>query len=177
MEKLFTNLNDMQYSELKILSYHKFSEEDNDYVFSRTYKQFRNDLSRFDFDMITIDDGDKSIMKACKIMEEMNHRAKIFVPSALIGTPGYCTWDDLWHLSRRHDIGNHSHEHVKLTELPEDQVRWNIKTCSDMIREHTNTIPRFFVPPWNQRNSIVERVAAEFNLILLKDRVNMRNDS
>jgi peptidoglycan/xylan/chitin deacetylase (PgdA/CDA1 family) len=162
---------------LTVLSYHNFTAEDSDYPFSRTYKQFQHDLNTKDFDWITIDDGHESIIKACKMMEEKNFRAKLFISTALIGTSGYCTWDQLWHLSRVHDIENHSHEHVKLTELDVDVMHNQISMANDLIKQFTGRKPRYFVPPWNQRNGIIEAAAHALGLQLVHSRTDIKNDS
>lgn len=167
----------MNHSELIILSYHVFGNEESDYPFSRTYKQFQHDLDTRDFDWITIDDAHLSVMKACKMMEEKNHRAKVFVPTSLVGQTGYCDWDQLWRISRLHDICNHSHEHVRLTTLSNEQIIYNLQTANELIKQNIGIYPRYFVPPWNTFNEEVEKIAADMNLILLSNRVTMKNDS
>jgi peptidoglycan/xylan/chitin deacetylase (PgdA/CDA1 family) len=162
---------------LIVLSYHQFTPEDNPYAFSRTYKQFQNDLNTKDFDWITMDDGHQSIIKACKMMEAKNMRAKIFVSSSLIGMEGYCTWDDLWRLAKCHDIENHSHVHVKLTTLKADEIYTQIKMCNDEIKKHIGRTPRYFVAPWNQYDDRIIKIATHLGLQIVKDRTDIRNDS
>jgi peptidoglycan/xylan/chitin deacetylase (PgdA/CDA1 family) len=162
---------------LRILSYHRFGERESEYAFSRTYKQFAHDLGTKDFDWITMDDGHKTIVKACEMMREKNFRAKLFISTALVGTKGYCSWDDLWRLSRHHDIENHSHEHVILTRLQEEEIRFNIEKANIDIKHHTGARPRYFVPPWNQSNDVVLKVATALGLQLVHSRVDIRNDS
>jgi peptidoglycan/xylan/chitin deacetylase (PgdA/CDA1 family) len=164
-------------TKLIVLSYHRFTEEDNDYVFSRTYKQFASDIIHKDFDWITIDDGHSSILKACEMMKEKNIRAKLFIATSLIGKPGYCTWEDVWRLSRFHDIGNHSHSHERLTELSEEDIFKNIWRASLLIKKHTFLMPRYFVPPYNNTNHIVEGIALQLGLTLIKDRIEIKNNS
>lgn len=172
-----SNYNNMFNVNLTVLSYHNFYESENEYPFSRTYKQFQHDLDTKDFDWITIDDGHESIIKACKMMEEKNFRAKLFISTALIDTPGYCTWGQLWHLSRVHDIENHSHEHVKLVQLNDDAVYNQIATANDLIKQFTGRKPRYFVSPWNQRNGIIEAAARALGLQLVHSRTDIKNDS
>lgn len=163
--------------DLIVLSYHRFVEEESDYVFSRTYKQFAHDLGTKDFDWITIDDGHQSQMKACEMMREKNIRAKLFISTALVGQKGYCTWDELWKLSRHHDIGNHSHDHVKLTELPAEEAYAQIEKANLLIKHHIGIMPRYFVPPWNQFNPVIENLARSQGLVLVKNRINILNIS
>jgi peptidoglycan/xylan/chitin deacetylase (PgdA/CDA1 family) len=177
MARIPTRKYDMCPVNLTILSYHRFGEETSDYPFSRTYLQFNHDLNTKDFDWITIDDGMKSILKACEMMRLKNIRAKLFISTALIGTPGYCDADDIWKLSRRHDIENHSHEHIRLTEVSEEEVRMNIKTASEWIHQVTGRRPRFFVPPWNTYNDLIAEIVQENNMQLVHSRIDIKNDS
>lgn len=162
---------------LIVLSYHRFTPEDNDYPFSRTYKQFRHDLEKKDFDWVTIDDGHRSQIKACKMMQEKNFRAKLFTTTSLVGTPGYCSWDDLWMLSKFHDICNHSHDHVMLPHLEIDQIYFNLQESNRLIKEYIGITPRYFVPPYNNADYRVEIISRELGMVLVKDRVTIKNNS
>jgi peptidoglycan/xylan/chitin deacetylase (PgdA/CDA1 family) len=162
---------------LIVLSYHRFAKSEDPYVFSRTYKQFQYDLDTKDFDWITIDDGHASIIKACKMMEEKNIRAKLFISTSLIGEKGYCTWDDIWKLSKKHDICNHSHNHVDLTEKNYSDIWNNLYIAQLRIIECIGYAPRYFVPPWNKFNADVEKACAAHGMIMLKYRTDIKNDS
>jgi peptidoglycan/xylan/chitin deacetylase (PgdA/CDA1 family) len=162
---------------LILLSYHRFTAEDNEYPFSRTYKQFRSDIETKDFDWITIDDGHKSQIKACKMMQDKNIRAKLFTTVSLVGTTGYCSWDDLWKLSKFHDISNHATDHVKLTELATEDIYKSLEHANMEIKKMIGVVPRFFVPPYNTFDYRVEIIAKELGLVLVKDRINITNNS
>jgi peptidoglycan/xylan/chitin deacetylase (PgdA/CDA1 family) len=163
--------------ELIVLSYHRFTPEDHDYIFSRTYKQFRQDLETKDFDWITIDDGHRSQIKACKMMQDKNFRAKLFTTAALVGTGGYCSWDDLWTLSRLHDIENHGFNHLDHTLLSEEEMYQSIHKTSELIKNYIGRSPRYFVPPYNLFDDRVETIAKELGLVLIKNRVTIKNIS
>jgi peptidoglycan/xylan/chitin deacetylase (PgdA/CDA1 family) len=167
----------MYHCSLRILSYHRFGEQESDYPFSRTYKQFAHDLGTKDFDWISIDDGMKSIIKACEMMREKNFRAKLFISTALVGTAGYCDWDDIWKLSRYHDIENHSHEHVILTGLKDEEVLWNIATANALIKKAVGRQPGYFVPPWNTYDEVTRAIAQEQGLQLVHSRMDILNNS
>jgi peptidoglycan/xylan/chitin deacetylase (PgdA/CDA1 family) len=162
---------------LIVLSYHRFTAEDDDYIFSRTYKQFRNDISTKDFDWITIDDGHQSQVKACKMMEGINIRAKLFINPGSIGTREYCTWDDIYKLSKAHDIENHALYHLDLVTLQDEEIWEQIEKAQDVIKEKVGKYPRFFVPPWNHYDNRVESIVKEMGLQLIKDRINIKNNS
>lgn len=162
---------------LIVLSYHRFGWEESNYPFSRTYKQFELDLVKKDFDWITIDDGSRCLIKACAMLEERNIRAKVFISTANIGQPNYCTWDEIWKISRKHDIENHSHDHVRLTDLTSIDVHDQIARAQILIKQYTGRIPRYFAAPWNQYNVIVDKAVSELGLQSVKDRVNIKNDT
>lgn len=166
-----TNLN------LIILSYHKFVETESEYRFSRTYDQFSHDIRKKVYDMITIDDGMSCQIRACEMMRELNIRAKLFVSSALIGTPGYCTWQEIRRLSPFHDIENHGHHHIKFSELSYLEMYEHIRDANTFIYEYTGRVPRFFVAPWNEYSKDIEKAAHMNNLQLMVDRENILNIS
>lgn len=163
--------------DLIVLSYHRFTPEDNEYVFSRTYKQFRHDLETKDFDWVTVDDGHRSQIKACKMMQDKNIRAKLFTTINLVGTPGYCTWDELWTLSKFHDICNHATDHVKLTELTPDEIYKSLSNANQKIKEYIGVAPRYMVAPYNTYDYRVEIIARELGLTVVKNRIDIKNNS
>lgn len=160
-----------------ILSYHKFTEEPEDYPFSRTYDQFHHDIKKKVFDLITIDDGMRSMIKACDLMRAYNVRAKLFICPSLVGKKGYCSWDELRELSKFHDIENHSLTHRYLTEM--DIIDQAVQICDAqrIITEEVYKAPRYFVPPYNTFNEDTEIICRELKITLLKDRLTIKNDS
>lgn len=166
-----TNLN------LTILSYHKFVEEPSDYRFSRTYSQFWHDIRKKIFDLITIDDGMKCQIQACDMLRAMNIRAKLFVCTSLVGTEGYCTWEELKALSWWHDIENHGQIHKDHSLATYSLVYESVYTAQQKITDEIGRAPRFFVPPYNQYNGNVKEVCNKLNLQLLTDRETILNIS
>lgn len=160
---------------LIVLSYHEFYEQPNEYAYSRTYAQFREDLDTKVFDLITIDDGHIGCLKACEMMRQRNIRAILFIPTSLMGQGKYLSWSQIDYLSRFHIIGNHSHHHVNLTELSNDEIQEEVLTASMIIEKHTGKRPRFFVPPFNKSNKHVGNIAEKFELQIIKNRVDILN--
>jgi peptidoglycan/xylan/chitin deacetylase (PgdA/CDA1 family) len=112
------------------------------------------------------------------MMEDRNIRAKIFISTDLIGNEGYCTWDEIWRVSRKHDIENHSHQHIRLDEIKdENKILWQIEKANMAIKQQVGRIPRFFVAPWNSYDKRVDKAAKSMGLQSLKDRINMKNIS
>lgn len=162
---------------LKVLSYHRFNEVESEDHYSRTYAQFENDLNTKDFDWLTIDDGQKGQIKACEMMRERNIRAKLFITTASICTDEFCTWDELWKLSRFHDIGNHSHFHKRLTWETNDLIHENIAKANELIKKYLGITPRYFVPPYNQWDKRIETIAGEYGLTLVHNRIDILNNT
>lgn len=109
------------------------------------------------------------------MMYAQNIRAKIFVSTALIGTPGYCTWKDLIQIADYHDIENHSHEHVNLQELSYKDVAYNIHMANEIIEKHIGKRPRYFVPPFNKWDDNVKEISDKLGLTLIHSRIDILN--
>lgn len=160
---------------LIVLSYHRFTKEPGEYQYSRTIEQFRNDLDSKVFDWITIDDGHASILQINHCLVSRNIKAKIFVSTSLVGTAGYCSWDDLRELSIYHDIENHSHSHENLAELNAEMVSYNIVKANHIINREIDRPCRYFVPPFNKSSPIVEAAVAAMGLQLINNRTDILN--
>lgn len=165
----------MSVIDLKVLSYHEFYDEFNDYTFSRAYSKFREDLDTKVFDLVTIDDAHFSCMKAFEMLKERNHRGILFVPTSLVEKVRYLTWREINYISHDHEIGNHSHHHVNLRELTPDQIQEEILTANSLIEKHTGKKPRYFVPPFNKSNKHIENIAEKFGLQIISNRTDIIN--
>jgi peptidoglycan/xylan/chitin deacetylase (PgdA/CDA1 family) len=166
----------MVHKQLIILSYHRFTDKYDEYVFSRTYDQFWHDIRKKTYDWITMDDGMSCNFKACEMMREVNQRAKLFVCTSLIGKPGYLTWEQLDKLSKHHNIECHSHNHVDHTKLEPPEIMESIEECATAL-EVRGYKPRYFVAPYNLYNDSVEACARLCNLMPLIDRITIKNNT
>lgn len=63
-----------------------------------------------------------------------------------------------------HEIGNHSYEHERLTELTDDQVRVSLKATSGAIAFVTGKKPRLFRAPHFDTDERVTGIARELKL-------------
>lgn len=158
-----------------VLSYHKFVDTPSDYRFSRTYEQFEHDIRKKEYDLITIDDAMECMPKACEILKKWGVHAKLFVPTELVGTKGYCTWSQLKELATFHHIENHGSNHKDHTKLTAFQIGQSIGRAQHAITNRIGIAPKYFVGPYNQYDDRVERIAATYNLTCLKDRINITN--
>jgi peptidoglycan/xylan/chitin deacetylase (PgdA/CDA1 family) len=160
-----------------VLSYHKFVDQDSGYRFSRTYNQFWHDIRKKVYDLITIDDGMKCMIKACAMLDELGIRAKLFICTSLVGQPGYCTWDEIRELGKRHDIENHSHFHKDHSTVIYEIQRQSIVKAQEIITKEIGKAPAHFVAPYNRYNEDTFRIAGELRLKCLTGRENILNIS
>lgn len=114
---------------------------------------------------------------ACNMLRGENRRAKLFICTSLVGTKGYCTWDEIRELSKFHDIENHSNFHERHNEKDIEWQLANISAAQIMIAEEIGKAPRYFVAPYNQYNADTDKVCKQLGIIALKDRVNILNIS
>ncbi len=160
---------------MKVLSYHKFTETFNEYVFSRTYDHFRSDLSAKEFDLITLDDASECQAKALEIMIGRNIRCKLFVSTNLVGEKGFMGWEQIKKYSLYHDIENHSHNHIDLSKVNNTKVEYEIEKSSDLIEKHIGKRPRYFVPPWNQYSQVTDEISKKYGMQTIKNRIDIKN--
>lgn len=81
--------------------------------------------------VLTFDDGGVSALEpTCELLETHGFRGHFFVPTAFIGTSGFCSSTDLRAMAGRgHLIGSHSHSHpIPISALSPDDLRkeWSI---------------------------------------------------
>lgn len=162
---------------LVVLSYHQFVVNESAYVFSRTLNQFEHDIRKKVFDWVTIDDGRACTIEACALLQQYNIRAKLFIATSLVGTPGYCNWDDLKALSKFHDIENHSNYHKDHTQVVYERQIESIDIAQKQITQYIGKPPRYFVPPYNKYNPDTEMAALTLGLVLIKNRITITKDS
>lgn len=63
-----------------------------------------------------------------------------------------------------HQIGNHSWTHPRLTTLPDEEVRVELESTSQLIRLATGEQPALFRAPFFGTDERVDRIAAELGL-------------
>ncbi len=62
---------------------------------------------------------------------------------------------------RGHEIGNHSDSHAHFTQISDNQVRHELKSCSDKIEALTGKRPTLFRPPYGDYNSKVVTIVRD----------------
>jgi len=79
---------------------------------------------------LTFDDGDADTFQSAAVLEQYGLHATWYIPSGLVGKPGYMTWDQLGSLhAAGHEIGGHSLEHTRLDGLSAPDLQHQV--CDD----------------------------------------------
>lgn len=110
--------------------------------------------------VITFDDGYKSqISKVLPILKRYDAKAAFFIPTGLIGNPGYMTWDEIRTLKTEGmEIGSHSHSHPWLPGVQDpEKLRWEIRHSKKVLEEELRAPVLFFCYPLGGINELVSR--------------------
>ena len=113
---------------------------------------------------ITYDDGFICVyLYAFPLLKKYNVKSTIFVIKDLIGTPGYCTVEQLHEMqdSGIVDIQIHTVTHPRLATLNEEKIRSEISECKKYIEEEFKKEATILCYPYGSYNSTVIRVAKE----------------
>lgn len=161
-KKSFTNLDKFSVSLkqfenhikfLKLMGFESVRTENIDKVLTQKLYKTKK------FVLITFDDGYKNNLDAAKILKKYNFSAIFFISTKYIGkslnnTP-MLSMDDIKHLiNLGMQIGSHSHFHVKLSELSEDEMIDNIRQSKQILSKFSN-IDDFAYPFGNYNNTII----------------------
>ncbi len=67
---------------------------------------------------LTFDDGNADNFAAAALLAQSGIRATFYIPSGLVGTSGYMTWDQVQSLQAEgHEIGGHTLDHVNVGDM------------------------------------------------------------
>jgi len=132
--------------------------------------------------LITFDDGyADNVEHALPILTRYGLRATLFVISATIGqrnrwNPKACY--DTWHLDWKGlrtwlaagcDSGGHTHEHLCMTRLSEDEVRHTVRVNKEILEHGLGRTLVGFSYPYGMYNALAQRVVAESYSIAFSD--------
>jgi peptidoglycan/xylan/chitin deacetylase (PgdA/CDA1 family) len=79
---------------------------------------------------LTFDDGDADNFASAAVLAQYGLNATWYIPSGLVGTPGYMTWPELEALrADGHEIGGHSLQHINIDGLDAQELRRQV--CDD----------------------------------------------
>jgi peptidoglycan/xylan/chitin deacetylase (PgdA/CDA1 family) len=95
--------------------------------------------------------------------------AVFFVPTAKLDQPGYLTSNRVTEMSRAgQTIGLHSHEHRRMDELGEEEVRRQMQLSHQIIVGLTGKQPAIFAPPGGYINRRVRDSALESGIRVIR---------
>lgn len=108
---------------------------------------------------ITFDDGHYNNYDiGFSVLRAYALRATFFVPTAFIGKPGYCTWEQLKEMSDYGcEIGSHTHNHVPLDDLSAEEVEYELKTSKDLIEKHVGKCRYLSLPAGRRFDTSIAR--------------------
>jgi peptidoglycan/xylan/chitin deacetylase (PgdA/CDA1 family) len=97
---------------------------------------------------LTFDDGVADNFVSAAVLTQHGLNATWYVPSGLVGTPGYMTWDQLETLrADGHEIGGHSLDHINIDGLDAQELRRQV--CDDrQVLQERGFEPLSFAYPY-----------------------------
>ncbi len=81
------------------------------------------------------------------MLDQYKLHATWYIPSGLVGTPGYMTWDQLQSLQAAgHEIGGHSRDHTRLDGLSAAELRRQVCDDRSALQAHGFPAASFAYP-------------------------------
>ncbi|MCA1831421.1 MAG: polysaccharide deacetylase family protein [Actinomycetota bacterium] len=108
---------------------------------------------------LTFDDAtEDQYTLAFPILKQYRLHATLFVPTGLVGRPGYVTWAQLSEMKRSGllDVEAHSVSHVDLTQLTAHQVLRELRLSSSTLRRKIGVRARQFAYPFGKFDANLE---------------------
>ncbi len=127
---------------------------------SKIFKRGRRDLPEV---CLTFDDGPhpQSLPDILRILKENDVKASFFMVGRRIQEH-----PDLARLVLKegHEVGNHTQNHLRLDELPADQIRMEVALCESAFEQATGGVKmHLFRPPGMRFTPDVLKIAREFD--------------
>lgn len=115
---------------------------------------------------LTFDDGtDDHFHLAAPLLRARGWRGVFFVPTEKLDRAGRLTREQARQLAADgHLLGCHSHEHIRMDVMSDDEVRRQLGTSLEILRELGGRPVEFFAPPGGYVNERVRRIARELGL-------------
>lgn len=101
--------------------------------------------------VLTFDDGkEDALSRVLPALQNRSMRAVFFIPTALVGQPGYLTWDGVRALAAAGmEIGSHGATHARLADLPDDRVREELVQSKRVLEEQLHAPVDLLAYPYN----------------------------
>ena len=112
---------------------------------------------------VTFDDGyENNYTDAYPVLKELGLHATVFIITAMVGTEGYMTWDQILEMSESGiiTIGSHTMTHPWLPDLPNQKLDSELMGSKRSIESHLNKRAAVFSYPsggfnQNVRNKVI----------------------
>lgn len=117
--------------------------------------------------VLTFDDGyDDFYTYTYPVLKKYNITATVFLPTGLVGNPGYLNWGQIEEIkgSGLVTFANHTWSHKSLLGISEDAVRNEIATAKTQLEEHGLGPVEFFAYPYGSENQTVEKILKELGI-------------
>ena len=113
--------------------------------------------------VLTFDDGKAdALTHVLPALQARGMRAAFFIPTALVGQPGYLTWDGVRALQAAGmEIGSHSVDHPRLPDLADAQVRAELVESKRALEAQLHAPVDLLAYPYNSVRRRVRDLAAE----------------
>ncbi|WP_379129122.1 polysaccharide deacetylase family protein [Paenibacillus sp. sgz500958] len=117
--------------------------------------------------LLTFDDGPKDPVMINSLMDTLDkHKAK-----AIFFVNGYRVKEHPELLKLIHErggiIGNHSWDHIILKDKSEAEVKKQIESVQDIVKEVTGDVPVFFRPPHGAGGDVGKKIAAANDMLYM----------
>lgn len=152
------HLDMLAHAGLRAMSIKELTEEENssDSKFSTGTKQPVPFLLSFDDG--TLDHYEVVL----PILAKAKRSASFFVPTSKLNRPGYLTSAMVHDMAQKgHTIGLHGHEHRRLDELGDEDIRVQMDASRKILADLTGASPVVFAPPGGFMNQRVQTLAGE----------------
>jgi peptidoglycan/xylan/chitin deacetylase (PgdA/CDA1 family) len=117
------------------------------------------------FDDGTVDHYDV----VCPLLEKVGRKGFFFVPTAKLNRPGHLTNNMVTEMAKAgHTIGLHGHEHRRLDEFGDEDIRVQMEVSRAMLRDLIGTPPITFAPPGGYMNHGVQAIALETGVRVIR---------
>ena len=112
--------------------------------------------------VLTFDDGrDDALTRVLPALKKRGMRAVFFIPTALVGKPGYLSWDGVRALAAAGmEIGSHTVHHARLAEVSDEEVQDELVQSRRTLEAQLHAQVDLLAYPYNSVRRRV-RAAAE----------------
>jgi peptidoglycan/xylan/chitin deacetylase (PgdA/CDA1 family) len=110
---------------------------------------------------LTFDDGNADNYPPAAVLKQYGFHATFYIPSGLVGTRGFMTWDQLHMLQNDgNEIGGHTLDHMKLGGLDKTTLKHEICDDRTNLMEH-GLNPVSFAYPFGNYDVLVKQTVMD----------------